>query len=53
LYTKATLGEIATALSALTREHHPLAEAVDEVFTEAIAASVAAGLVAETATVAG
>ncbi|OLT20340.1 hypothetical protein BJF78_35590 [Pseudonocardia sp. CNS-139] len=40
LYTKATLGEIATALSALTREPHPLADAADEVFTEAIAGSV-------------
>jgi integrase/recombinase XerC len=36
IYTKATLGEVAAALSLLTGEPHPLAEAVDTIFTDAI-----------------
>jgi integrase/recombinase XerC len=49
IYTKATLGEVAAAVAALTGEPHPMADMVDAAFTEAIAASVAAGLTAETA----
>lgn len=48
VYTKATLGEVAAALSALTGERHPLAETVDAMFAEAIAehgtASTTSGL---------
>jgi hypothetical protein len=49
IYTKATLGEVAAALSALTGERHPLAETVDAIFADSIAESVAAGLTADTA----